>query len=225
MNETSCYKINGRIFFKHKDVPCKRRVMKTLGVKKNTFAGNMISRVYDYYFQGAINLKKEYRKYYRKEFCSVEKFIEEHFNIELDDAKKLAEGNYSMKECSRCSVERNIETLNYDESFKKAFSKAVGELGFIKDGMLEKQGRELCRSIIYALDGGLRYHNYEIPDYESIKKVFGEKSARLFVKNKGYHAYWGYTSSDDSPITQFFTTDSFEIEDKDFYLNGRACVW
>ena len=77
----------------------------------------------------------------------------------------------------------------------------------------------------YALDGGLRYHNYEIPDYESIKKVFGEKSARLFVKNKGYHAYWGYTSSDDSPITQFFTTDSFEIEDKDFYLNGRACVW
>lgn len=30
MNETSCYKINGRIFFKHKDVPCKRRVMKTL---------------------------------------------------------------------------------------------------------------------------------------------------------------------------------------------------
>ena len=50
-------------------------------------------------------------------------------------------------------------------------------------------------------------------------------SARLFVKNKGYHAYWGYTSSDDSPITQFFTTDSFEIEDKDFYLNGRACVW
>ena len=38
MNETSCYKINGRIFFKHKDVPCKRRVMKTLGVKKNTQA-------------------------------------------------------------------------------------------------------------------------------------------------------------------------------------------
>mgnify|MGYP000633358387 CR=1 FL=1 len=25
------------------------------------------------------------------------------------------------------------------------------KLGFIKDGMLEKQGRELCRSIIYAL--------------------------------------------------------------------------
>ena len=128
MNETSCYKINGRIYFRQKDIPSKRRVMKTLGVKKNKFAGNMISRVYDYYFQGAINFRKEYRKYYRKEFCSVEKFIEEHFNIEHEDAIKLAAGNYSMKECSRRSIERNIETLNYDESFKNAFSKAVGGL-------------------------------------------------------------------------------------------------
>lgn len=102
--------------------------MKTLGVKKNKYAGNMISRMYDYYFQGAINFRREYRKYYRKEFCSLEKFIEEHFNIECDDAKKLAEGNYSMKECSRRSIERNIETLNYDEYIKNAFSKAVGGL-------------------------------------------------------------------------------------------------
>lgn len=102
--------------------------MRLLGVKKNTLAGNMISRVYDYYFQGAINLKREYRKYYRKEFISLEKFIEEHFNIEYENAKKLAVGNYSMKECSRRSIERNIETLNYDENFKNAFSEAVGGL-------------------------------------------------------------------------------------------------
>lgn len=128
MNETSSYKINGRIYFCQKNIPSKKKVMKTLGVKKKTFAGNMISRVYDYYFQGAINFRREYRKYYRKEFCSVEKFIEEHFNIECDNAKKLAERNYSMKECSRRSIERNIETLNYDEYFKNAFSKAIGGL-------------------------------------------------------------------------------------------------
>ena len=128
MNKTSCYKINGRIYFRQKDIPHKRRVMKTMGVKRNTFAGNMISRVYDYYFQGAINFRKEYRRYYRNEFSSVDKFIQEHYNIECDDAQKLAEGNYSMKECSRRSIERNIETLNYDESFKNAFSEAVGGL-------------------------------------------------------------------------------------------------
>lgn len=99
-----------------------------MGVKKNTFAGNLISRIYDYYFRGAINFRKEYRKYYRKEFDSVERFIQEHFNIELDDAKKLAEGNYSMKDCNRCSFERNIETLNYDEHFKFVFSEVVGGL-------------------------------------------------------------------------------------------------
>lgn len=128
MSETSCYKINGRIYFRQRNIPRKRRVMRLLGVKKNTLAGNMISRVYDYYFQGAINFKREYRKYYRKEFISLEKFIEEHFNIEYENAKKLAVGNYSMKECSRRSIERNIETLNYDENFKNAFSEAVGGL-------------------------------------------------------------------------------------------------
>ncbi len=83
----------------------------------------------------------------------------------------------------------------------------------------------LCESIMHAINIGLRYYEYDIPDYETIKKVFGDKSATFYDKNKSYHAYWGYTNSDDSPITQFFTTDSFEIEDKDFYLNGRACVW
>jgi len=99
------------------------------------------------------------------------------------------------------------------------------KLGFVKGGVLEKQGRELCENIMYAINGGLRYYDYDKPDYESIKEAFGDKSAKLYDKNRGYHTYWGYTSSDDPPITQFFTTDSFEIEDKDFYLNGRACVW
>lgn len=99
------------------------------------------------------------------------------------------------------------------------------KLGFKKGGALEEQGLELCEDIISAVNGGLRYYDYKVPSYEAIKEAFGEKSARLFDKNKGYHTYWGYTGSGDSTITQFFTTDSFEIEEKDFYLNGRACVW
>ena len=109
------------------------------------------------------------------------------------------------------------EELTEDYLFEK--------LGFIKGGMLETQGRELCESIMYAINSGIRYYDYNEPNYETIKKVFGDKSAKIYDKNKNYHASWGYTSSDDSPITQFFTTDSFEIEDKDFYLNGRDCMW
>ena len=109
------------------------------------------------------------------------------------------------------------EELTEEYLFKK--------LGFVQGGVLEEQGRQLCSSIMDAINGGLRYYDYDTPTYESIKEFFGDKSAMIFERKEGYHSYWGYTSSDDSPITQFFTTDSFEIEDKDFYLNGRACVW
>lgn len=128
MSKTSCYKKDGKIYLRNKDIPRKAQVMRKLGVKKNTFAGNMISRVYDYYFDGTLNFRKEYQKYYKKEFSSVEEFIEEHFNIEHDEAVRLAVDDYSMKDCSSRSIERNIETLNYDESFKKAFSEVVGGL-------------------------------------------------------------------------------------------------
>ena len=91
---------------------------------------------------------------------------------------------------------------------------------------MENAGRVLCDDIMRAVDNsGLRYFKYETPDYETIKEGFGEKSAELFFKHKNFHVYWGYTSSDENSLTQFFTTDSFEIEERDFYINGRACVW
>jgi len=127
MSRMECYKRYGRIYFRKKDIPRKRQVLKKMGAKKDTFAGNMISRVYDYYFKGAVNFRKEYLKYYHKEFSSIEMFIEEHFNIECNDAAKLAKNDYSMKECS-LNIERNVETLNYDESFERAFSDVVGGL-------------------------------------------------------------------------------------------------
>lgn len=100
------------------------------------------------------------------------------------------------------------------------------KLGFKAGSPIEKQGRTLCSDIMRAISyGGLRYNNVDEPDYETIKKVFGEKPATLFKQKANFHVYWGYTNSDESPITQFFTTDSFEIEEKDFYLNGRACAW
>lgn len=100
------------------------------------------------------------------------------------------------------------------------------KLGFKKGSPMENAGRVLCDDIMRAVDNsGLRYFKYETPDYETIKEVFGGKSAKLFFKHKNFHVYWGYTSSDENSLTQFFTTDSFEIEERDFYINGRACVW
>ena len=100
------------------------------------------------------------------------------------------------------------------------------KLGFIEGGQLAKQGHDLCKEIIRGIErGGLRYHDYDTPGYEEIKKVFGDVAAEKFKAMEGAYSYWGYTDSDDTPFTQFFTTDSFEINEKNFYINGRACVW
>lgn len=110
------------------------------------------------------------------------------------------------------------EELTEEYLFKK--------LGFVEGGQLSEQGHTLCGEIMNGLDhGGLRYFDYDEPTYENIKEIFGPKAADRFKKMRGAHTYWGYTSSDQTPMTQFFTTDSFEIEEKNFYINGRSCAW
>ncbi|MDR1397759.1 MAG: hypothetical protein LBJ14_08510 [Desulfarculales bacterium] len=101
-------------------------------------------------------------------------------------------------------------------------------LGFVKDSPLEEYGRELCRDIIDGIDRGtLRWFDISEINFESVKEVFGEKSARLYADKikKGFHAYMGYTSSDQGMLTVLFTTDYMEIEEEDFYLNGLNCTW
>lgn len=100
------------------------------------------------------------------------------------------------------------------------------KLGFIEGGQLARQGHNLCEEIIRGIErGGIRYYDYETPGYKEILEVFGDKAANKFKCMNGAYSYWGYTNSDDTPFTQFFTMDSFEIDEKDFYINGRSCVW
>lgn len=126
MPDSLCYKSHGIIYFQKRKIPSKRTVLKRLGVRPGTFAGGTISRLYDYYFDGATDFVSEFKKYYSKEFDSAVQFIEERYNIEHEKAFKFAAGHYSMKECSIRSIERNVETLNYDDEIKRMFSDAVG---------------------------------------------------------------------------------------------------
>ena len=122
----NCYKSHGIMYFQKRKIPKKWIVLKRLGVKPGTFAGGTISRLYDYYFNGAVDFVSDYKKYYSKEFDSVAQFIEERYNIDHEDAIVFAADHYSMKECSIRSIERNVETLIYDEEIERLFSEAVG---------------------------------------------------------------------------------------------------
>lgn len=119
-------KKEGNLYFDNSRLPCKWTVMHRMGVKSKSFAGNMVSRMYEYYFTGAVNFKKEFCKYYKKEYKSIIEYMEQHYNISHEDAEIMAIGSYSMKRCAQDSIERNIEILNYDSTFKNAFSEAVG---------------------------------------------------------------------------------------------------
>ena len=45
------------------------------GVKRKSYAGTIVERIYDYYCRGANNLYLEYFLYYRKEFGDFESFL------------------------------------------------------------------------------------------------------------------------------------------------------
>ena len=101
------------------------------------------------------------------------------------------------------------------------------KLGFKKNSPIEKEAMELCNNIFFATQGGLRYFDFDEINFENIKEVFGEAAAEKFrkYKKKGYKGYMGYTSSDEGTLTGFFTTDSFEIDEKGFYVHARQCSW
>ena len=101
------------------------------------------------------------------------------------------------------------------------------KLGFKETSIIREQAMKLCQDIVIGTTHGLRWFNFEKINEENVKQVFGEKAARIYREKypQGFFAYMGYTGSDDGVLTCFFTTDSFEIEEKDFYLNARNCVW
>lgn len=101
------------------------------------------------------------------------------------------------------------------------------KLGFIKNSPIEEDAMELCENILNATKYGLIYFNLNEINYDNVKRLFGDKAAEKLQKyeKKGYKSYIGYTSSGDSTLTDFFTTDSFEIDEKDFYVHARNCVW
>lgn len=94
------------------------------------------------------------------------------------------------------------------------------KLGFKNDSVLADMGWELCNNLLYRPDT-------DTLNFKDIKKDFGIKTAEKWeiLAAKGYNSLRGCTSSDDDSLTSFFTMDSFEIDEKDFYINGKNCIW
>lgn len=103
----------------------------------------------------------------------------------------------------------------------------IEKLGFKKDSSINSATVSLANDIVSATEYGVRWFEVEQIDYDTILKIFGKESAEKYKKlsKKGYYTYFGHTSSDDDSLTSFMTMDSFVIDERDFYMDGKNCIW
>lgn len=123
----------------------------------------------------------------------------------------------------------NSSSTNFMIISKEELSSSylLEKLGFKKGSGISTAAFSLADDIIGATKSGVRWFDVEQIDYNTILKIFGEKSAEKYKKmsNKGYHTYIGHTNSDDDFLTSFMTMDCFVIDEKDFYMDGKNCGW
>ncbi len=111
------------------------------------------------------------------------------------------------------------EELTHEYLYKK--------LGFNQTSRIMAFGSDLSNDIMNGNRGGVRWFDVDKIDYDAVLKIFGEETAQKYneLTQKGYYTYLGHINSDYGCLTSFMTTDRFEIDEKDFYMNGLNCGW
>lgn len=104
------------------------------------------------------------------------------------------------------------------------------KFGFKLDSPIRELGLQLCRNLLKAsYDRNVRHcDDINTWNYDTIKKIYGEDTANVFEKmqNEGpAYINVGSTGTDSDDITSFFTCDFAEINDPDFYVNAKNCIW
>lgn len=86
---------------------------------------------------------------------------------------------------------------------------------------------DLCKEMIDDGKRGFYHHNYEETNYELVKELFGEKTAKKYKKlsKRGYNIYCGRISSEETDIETALCLDCFKVEGRDVYIDASDNVW
>ena len=79
--EKKTLKLNDKLYFIKNPNMKKKDFLVLFYVKKNTYFYKLYGRLYDFLIGGSINLHKEYKKYYKKEYFNFKEYLIEHHNI------------------------------------------------------------------------------------------------------------------------------------------------
>ncbi len=118
--------IDNHVFFIKKHNITLSGAYKFFGVKKKSYMGSIVQRIFDYYCGGSINLYATYRRYYRKEFPTYKAYLEKHFNLFPKEAEQLFSRNLCYKDLSFQS-EINLTNLTEDLAISNTIKRFLGE--------------------------------------------------------------------------------------------------
>lgn len=95
------------------------------------------------------------------------------------------------------------------------------ELGFTKSSPIYNEGYDFVYDMVRHL---------QIVDAENLTEIadeFGSKMLELYhdKRKKGWYAYTGRTSSDDSTLASYFAMDSTIVHNSHIIIDARQCLW
>lgn len=123
--EKQVAKYGDYVFLKKNKRMGKKNFIKLFKVKKKSYFYNLYSRLYDFIIGGGINLYKEYKKYYKNEYKSFEKFLVERYNMDEELLKKFKNRkSYYKKFDTMC--DQVVHNLAQDEEIKQIISEFMG---------------------------------------------------------------------------------------------------
>ena len=112
-------------FFIKKPYVNKLFAMRYFGVKRNSYAGSVIERIYDYYCTGASSTFIDYLKYYKYEFDSYDDFLMRKYNFFIEEINDINKYLLFYKNL-HLTEDGGLENMMYDETFRETVVKFLG---------------------------------------------------------------------------------------------------
>ena len=122
-------KCQNYLFFNKKEVGSRRKILNIYKVKKKSYAGNVILRIYNYYFGDSKNVKREYEIYYSKEFSNYKDYLICRFNISNELADTISKENMNYVDLD-WKGDQVGESFSYEDKLKEQFWRFVGGIKY-----------------------------------------------------------------------------------------------
>ena len=119
-------KIGSKVIFQKGLKTSRIGVYHFFGVKRKSYAGSIVTRIYDYFCGGSKSMYLEYLMYYRKEYSSFKEFLVDKYNLFEPEVDKIISWRLFCKDLSSTPDTNIRDFLEYDD-MRNAIEKWLGE--------------------------------------------------------------------------------------------------